>query len=123
MNIVFMGTPEFSIPSLKILIEKNHTVLAVVTTPDKERGRGQKVTFTAVKQFAVENKIPVYQPEKLKSNTEFIAQMKQINPAAAAWRPRHRRGCSACRGCSARRRGRWSARGRRPWACGPCPCR
>lgn len=80
MNIVFMGTPEFSIPSLKILIEKNHTVLAVVTTPDKERGRGQKVTFTAVKQFAVENKIPVYQPEKLKSNTEFIAQMKQINP-------------------------------------------
>lgn len=80
MKIVFMGTPEFSIPSLKILIEKKHKVLAVVTTPDKERGRGQKVTFTAVKQFAIENKIPVYQPEKLKGNFEFVEQMKCLNP-------------------------------------------
>ena len=80
MKIVFMGTPDFAIPSLKILIENNHSILAVVTTPDKERGRGQKITFTAVKQFAVENNIPVYQPEKLKGNNEFVQQLKSLNP-------------------------------------------
>jgi len=80
MKIVFMGTPDFAIPSLKILIENNHQILAIVTTPDKERGRGQKVTFTAVKQFAIENNIPVYQPEKLKGNNEFVEQMKSLNP-------------------------------------------
>jgi len=80
MKIVFMGTPDFAIPSLKILIQNNHSIIAVVTTPDKERGRGQKVTFTAVKQFAIENNIPVYQPEKLKGNNEFVEQMKGLNP-------------------------------------------
>ena len=80
MKIVFMGTPDFAIPSLKILIENNHSILAVVTTPDKERGRGQKITFTAVKQFAVENNFPVYQPEKLKGNNEFVQQLKSLNP-------------------------------------------
>jgi methionyl-tRNA formyltransferase len=80
MKIVFMGTPNFSIPSLKILLENNHQILAVVTTPDKERGRGQKVTYTAVKQFALENKIPTYQPEKLKGNSEFVEQMKSLKP-------------------------------------------
>ena len=80
MKIVFMGTPDFAIPSLKILIENNHQILAVVTTPDKERGRGQKVTFTAVKQFAIENNIPFYQPEKLKGNIGFVEQMKGLNP-------------------------------------------
>ena len=80
MKIVFMGTPDFAIPSLKILIDNHHEILAAVTTPDKERGRGQKVTFTAVKQFAIENNIPVYQPEKLKGNFEFVEQMKSLNP-------------------------------------------
>ncbi|MBK7497525.1 MAG: methionyl-tRNA formyltransferase [Ignavibacteriales bacterium] len=80
MKIVFMGTPDFAIPSLKILIKNNHNIIAVVTTPDKERGRGQKITFTAVKQFAIENNIPVYQPEKLKGNNEFVEQMKGLNP-------------------------------------------
>jgi methionyl-tRNA formyltransferase len=80
MKIVFMGTPDFAIPSLNILIDNRHEILAVVTTPDKERGRGQKVTFTTVKQFAVENIIPVYQPEKLKGNNEFVEQMKSLYP-------------------------------------------
>jgi methionyl-tRNA formyltransferase len=75
-----MGTPDFAIPSLKTLLENNHQILAVVTTSDKERGRGQKVTFTAVKKFAIENNLTVYQPEKLKSNTGFVEQMKQLNP-------------------------------------------
>ena len=80
MKIVFMGTPDFAIPSLKILLENQHQIIAVVTTPDKERGRGQKVTFTAVKQFAIENNISVYQLEKLKGNNEFVEQMKSLNP-------------------------------------------
>jgi methionyl-tRNA formyltransferase len=80
MKIVFMGTPDFSIPSLKILLESKHKVIAVVTQPDKERGRGQKVSFTPVKQFAVENNIPIYQPEKLKGNSEFVDQMKSLEP-------------------------------------------
>ena len=80
MKIIFMGTPDFSIPSFKILLESNHKVIAVVTQPDKERGRGQKVSFTAVKQFAVDNHIPVYQPEKLKGNYEFVDQMKKLEP-------------------------------------------
>jgi methionyl-tRNA formyltransferase len=80
MNIVFMGTPDFAIPSLQKLIESKHQVIAVVTQPDKERGRGQKVSFAPVKQFAVENKIPVYQPDKLKGNEEFVKQMKTLQP-------------------------------------------
>ncbi len=75
-----MGTPDFAIPSLKAIHNSKHKLIAVVTTPDKERGRGQKITFTAVKQFAIENNIPVYQPEKLKGNIEFIDQMKSLNP-------------------------------------------
>jgi len=80
MNIIFMGTPDFSIPSLKILLESKHKVVAVVTQPDKERGRGQKVSFTSVKQFVTENNIPVFQPEKLKGNQEFVEQMKSLEP-------------------------------------------
>jgi len=79
MKIVFMGTPDFSIPSLKILLENNHEILAVVTTPDKERGRGQKISYTAVKQFAIENNIPVLQPVKLKDE-KFITELQKINP-------------------------------------------
>jgi methionyl-tRNA formyltransferase len=80
MKIIFMGTPEFSIPSLKILLESNQNIIAVVTQPDKERGRGQKVSFTPVKQFAIEHNIPFYQPEKLKGNKEFVEQMKSLEP-------------------------------------------
>lgn len=80
MKIVFMGTPDFSLPSLKILIESNHKILAVVTQPDKERGRGQKVSFTPVKQFVIDHHIPVYQPETLKGNSEFVDQMKALMP-------------------------------------------
>lgn len=80
MNIIFMGTPDFSIPSLKILLDYNYKISAVVTQPDKERGRGQKVSFTPVKQFAVEHNLTVYQPEKLKGNLEFIEEMKSLQP-------------------------------------------
>ncbi len=78
MKIIFMGTPDFALPSLKILLESKHQVLAVVTAPDKERGRGQKVSFTPVKQFALENGLPVLQPAKLKS-PEFVEELKNFD--------------------------------------------
>ena len=79
MKIIFMGTPEFAVPSLKILIESKHKVVAVVTAPDKERGRGRKVSYTPVKEFALQNNLPVLQPEKLKDEN-FIRQLKSYKP-------------------------------------------
>ncbi len=79
MNIIFMGTPDFSIPSLRTLIESKHNVLAVVTAPDKQRGRGRKVSFTSVKDFANNNNIPVLQPERLKNNSSFVDELKQYD--------------------------------------------
>lgn len=79
MNIIFMGTPDFSIPSLKTLIESKHNVLAVVTAPDKQRGRGRKVSFTPVKEFTIKNNLPVLQPERLKNNLEFTEELKQFD--------------------------------------------
>lgn len=78
MNIVFMGTPDFAIPSLRILIENDHNITTVVTTPDKERGRGQKITYTAIKEFAIQRNIPILQPEKLREEG-FISQLKKLN--------------------------------------------
>ena len=71
-----MGTPDFAVPSLKILLA-NHEVLAVVTAPDKERGRGQKVSYTPIKEVALENNLSVLQPEKLKDEN-FINQLKSF---------------------------------------------
>jgi methionyl-tRNA formyltransferase len=78
MNIIFMGTPDFAVPALKALVESTHSVIAVVTGEDKERGRGRKLTYTPVKEFALENNIPVLQPEKLKDEN-FISRLKELN--------------------------------------------
>lgn len=78
MKIIFWGTPDFAIPSLKILLENNQEISSVVTAPDKERGRGQKLSFTPVKEFAIQHNIPVLHPEKLKSD-DFISQLKKID--------------------------------------------
>ncbi|MEO8399334.1 MAG: methionyl-tRNA formyltransferase [Ignavibacteriaceae bacterium] len=77
MKIVFMGTPDFAIPSLKILLNSKHQILAVVTSPDKQRGRGQKVSYTPIKEFALKNNITFLQPEKLKDKN-FIENLNQI---------------------------------------------
>ena len=66
MRIVFMGTPEFAVSSLETLIETGNEIAAVVTSPDKPAGRGQKMQEPAVKQYAVQRNLPVLQPEKLK---------------------------------------------------------
>lgn len=66
LRIIFAGTPDFSVPPLKALIESNHDVVAVYTQPDRPAGRGRKLTPSPVKACALEHDIPVYQPEKLK---------------------------------------------------------
>jgi methionyl-tRNA formyltransferase len=75
MKIVFMGTPDFAVASLRKLVENGCEVVAVVTAPDKPSGRGLHMNQTPVKQYAVSRGIPVLQPEKLK-NPEFIEQLK-----------------------------------------------
>ena len=77
MKIIFFGTPDFAIPILNKIYESKHQLVAVVTAPDKERGRGRKVSFTPVKQFAIEKSIPVLQPEKLRDEN-FIKQLKKF---------------------------------------------
>ena len=66
MKIVFMGTPDFAVPTLTALIEGGHEVVAVVTQPDKPKGRGKAVLMTPVKEKAIEYEIPVYQPVKVR---------------------------------------------------------
>ena len=78
MKIVFMGTPEFAVPTLEALIEK-HDVAAVVTQPDKPKGRGKKMIFSAVKEKAVENNIKIYQPTKVRDG-EFVEILKEYEP-------------------------------------------
>ncbi len=75
MKIIFMGTPEFALPSIKKLIHSSHQVLAVVTAPDKERGRGQKISFSPVKNLALGHNLPVLQPERLKDEN-FISSLQ-----------------------------------------------
>ena len=79
MNVVFMGTPEFSVPCLERLIEDGHTVKAVFTQPDKPKGRGHHMMPPPVKETALKYDIPVYQPEKLRNSDPFEV-LSQINP-------------------------------------------
>lgn len=73
-----MGTPEFAVPSLEILIENKFNVIAVITAPDKPQGRGQKIIYSPVKDSALKNNIPVLQPSNLKS-PEFLEELKSYN--------------------------------------------
>ncbi|UCE18402.1 MAG: methionyl-tRNA formyltransferase [Gemmatimonadota bacterium] len=79
MKIIFMGTAEFGLPSLERLLESSHTVQAVVTGPDRRKGRGLKVVHSPVKAFAEEKHIPILQPERL-HNAEFVSTLKEYHP-------------------------------------------
>jgi len=82
MRVIFMGTPDFAVYSLKALLTQ-HEVIAVVSQPDKPKGRGKKLTPTPVKEFALEQGIQVYQPEKAR-DPEFVALLKELNPDVIA---------------------------------------
>ncbi len=79
MKIVFMGTPDFAIPSLEILLNNNYQIQAVVTAPDEPKGRGYKITPPPVKVFALKHSLKVLQPESLKDG-KFIAELKSLSP-------------------------------------------
>ena len=85
MKTVFMGTPDFAVPPLKALVEAGYEVAAVVTQPDKPKGRGKTLMPTPVKEEALMHEIPVYQPKRVRNNEEFLETLKEINPE------RHRR--------------------------------
>lgn len=80
MKVVFMGTPDFSVPTLASIIEHGHEVLAVVTQPDKPKGRGKAMQCSPVKEKALEHNIPVYQPIRIKKDEEFIETLREMAP-------------------------------------------
>lgn len=77
LRIIFMGTPDFAVESLKILVENNYNIVGVITAPDRPAGRGRKLKKSAVKLYAEEQKLNVLQPEKLK-NPDFIDELKNL---------------------------------------------
>ncbi len=76
-RIIFMGTPEFAVRTLDALVRSGKDIIAVITAPDKPAGRGMKMNISAVKKYALENNIPVLQPEKLK-NPEFVNELQSL---------------------------------------------
>lgn len=79
MNILFMGTPDFAVPCLEILIKNGHDVCGAITQPDKPKGRGHKLMPPPVKVCAIENNIPVFQPEGLRNN-ELSEVLEELKP-------------------------------------------
>lgn len=79
LRIIFMGTPDFACPTLKNLIERGENLVAVVTQPDRPKGRGQRLAPTPVKELAEKNGIPVYQPLKVR-DPEFVGIMRELKP-------------------------------------------
>ena len=77
LRIVFMGTPDFAVASLKLLVENNYNIVGVITAPDKPAGRGRSLQQSAVKTYAVEQGLKVLQPDRLKDET-FISELKAL---------------------------------------------
>jgi methionyl-tRNA formyltransferase len=82
MRLVFCGTPQFAVPSLRALLDAGFEIPLVVSQPDRPSGRGMQVAPTPVKQLALERGVEVTQPEKIKNNAEFRARLEQIAPEA-----------------------------------------
>ncbi len=78
-KIVFMGTPDFAVPSLDILIKNGYDIAGVITAPDKPAGRGRKISYSPVKKYALSNDLPVLQPQNLKDEN-FINLLKSLKP-------------------------------------------
>lgn len=78
IRIVYMGTPDFAVESLRALVEGGYNVVAVVTMPDKPAGRGHQLQYSAVKQYALSAGLPILQPERLKDEN-FLAELKSYN--------------------------------------------
>lgn len=79
MRIVFMGTPDFAVASLRALVEKNLNIVGVITAPDKPAGRGRKIRTSSVKQYALEQGLPLLQPTNLK-DPSFLDELESLKP-------------------------------------------
>jgi methionyl-tRNA formyltransferase len=82
VRLIFCGTPQFAVPTLDALHAAGHEIALVVTQPDKPRGRGMEVQFSPIKQKALDLSLPIIQPEKIKKNDDFRAQLERIKPEA-----------------------------------------
>ncbi|MBI4446940.1 MAG: methionyl-tRNA formyltransferase [Acidobacteria bacterium] len=80
MKIVFLGTPDFAVPSLKGLLESHYHIAAVITQPDRPAGRGQQLATPPVKRLAAAYKVPVFQPEKIRGNPEALQLLQRVQP-------------------------------------------
>lgn len=80
LKVLFMGTPDFARDSLEAIYNEGYPILGVVTNPDKPKNRGMKMIASPVKEFALEHNLPIFQPEKVKDNKEFIEQIKSLKP-------------------------------------------
>lgn len=80
LKVIFMGTPDFARDSLDAVYKAGHKIAAVITVPDKPKGRGMKLVPCEVKEYAIEKGFSIYQPDKLRDNTEIINKIKEINP-------------------------------------------
>jgi len=78
LRIIFMGTPEFAVGILDTIVKQNYNVVGVVTAPDKPAGRGQKIKYSAVKEYVLEKNLPLLQPINLKDET-FLAELKSLD--------------------------------------------
>lgn len=79
MRVVFMGTPDFAVGTLEAIIADGHEVAAVITQPDKPKGRGKSIQFTPVKEVALTHELPVLQPKKVR-DLEFVEELRKLNP-------------------------------------------
>jgi len=79
VNIIFWGTPDYSVESLKVLIDSHHKISAVITQPDKKRSRGSKLIASPIKKIALEHDIPVFTPRKIKNEISFIETLKSFD--------------------------------------------
>ena len=79
-RIIFMGTPDFAMESLSALYDAGHEILAVVTNPDRPKGRGMKLVASPVKEYALSKNLQVFQPEKVRNNVEFINSLQEMKP-------------------------------------------
>lgn len=80
LKILFMGTPDFAQESLKSIYDAGFEIIGVVTNPDKPKGRGMKLAYSPVKDYALEKNLKIYQPIKIKNNTEFLDEIKTLAP-------------------------------------------
>ncbi len=80
MKIIFMGTPDFAKESLEALYNAGHEILAVVTTPDRPKGRGMKLVASPVKEYALTKNLKIFQPEKIRKDISFMEEIKNLEP-------------------------------------------